>query len=206
MKRAAATLPYTAWGTYRGIQSVMKKLYGDSSVFDRTIAIQGLGSVGARLAELLFWEGAKLIISDIDEEKTARLAKIYGAGTASHQDILKVECDVLAPCALGGILSADTIPNLRCKAVAGCANNQLLKDSDGDILLKRGILYAPDFIINAGGLINVTEELAEEGYSPSVARGKTHNLYDELMKIYEMADNNKISTHAAASISRRLSD
>ncbi len=197
-KSSGNPAPYTAWGTYRGIQSVMQKLYGDKSVFDRTIAIQGLGSVGARLAELLFWEGAKLIISDIDEEKTARLAKIYGAATASHQDILKVECDVLAPCALGGILSADTIPSLRCKAVAGCANNQLLKDSDGDILLKRGILYAPDFIINAGGLINVTEELAEEGYSPTVARGKTHNLYDELMKIYEMADNNKISTHAAA--------
>lgn len=197
-KSSGNPAPYTAWGTYRGIQSVLQKLYGTPSVFDRTVAIQGLGSVGARLAELLFWEGAKLILSDIDEEKTERLAKMYGAKAVPPQDILKVECDVLAPCALGGILSAETIPALRCKAVAGCANNQLLKDSDGDALLKRGILYAPDFIINAGGLINVTEELAEAGYSPTVARAKTHNLYDELMKIYEMAGNNKISTHAAA--------
>ena len=197
-KSSGNPAPYTAWGTYRGIQSVMQKLFGTPSVFDRTIAIQGLGSVGSRLAELLFWEGAKLILSDVDLEKTERLAKIYGATTVAPSEILKVECDVLAPCALGGIINPETIPSLRCKAIAGCANNQLLKDSDADSLLKRGILYAPDFIINAGGLINVTEEFAESGYSPTAARTKTHNLYDELMKIYEMATNNKISTHAAA--------
>jgi leucine dehydrogenase len=190
--------PYTAWGTYRGIQSVLKKIYGSDSVQDRVIAIQGTGSVGCFLAEILFWEGAKLILTDVDRDKLLKVAKRYGAQICSAEEIMKVDCDVFSPSALGGILNAQTIPHLRCKAVAGCSNNQLLKDGDADELSKRGILYAPDFVINAGGLINVTQELDPAGYHPGLARQKIHKLYDQLMTIYDIAEQNRFSTHTAA--------
>ena len=190
--------PFTAWGTYRGIQSVIKKTHGTDSVQDKVIAIQGMGSVGCCLAEILFWEGAKLIIADIDREKVVKAAKKFGAQVCSPEEILKVECDVFSPSAMGGILNSQTIPQLRCRAIAGCANNQLLKDSDADELSKRGILYAPDFVINAGGLINVTQELESAGYHSIVARNRIHKLYDQLMTIYDIAEQNRFSTHNAA--------
>lgn len=190
--------PFTAWGTYRGIQSVLKKIYDSESPENRTIAIQGLGSVGSELAKLLFWAGARLIISDADAEKCKNVAALTGARIVSIDEIAQVECDVFSPCALGGTINEQTIPHLRCKAIAGCANNQLLKDTDGDELVARGILYAPDFVINAGGLINVTQELDFAGYNPLPARNKTHRLYDQLMVIYDIAEQNRSSTHRAA--------
>jgi leucine dehydrogenase len=190
--------PFTAWGTYRGIQSVLQKMTGNSSVEGKTVAIQGLGSVGELLSELLFWAGAKLIVADIDRAKTERIAKKFHAVACLPEEILSVECDVLAPCAMGGALNTQSILRMRCKAIAGCANNQLLKDTDADDLMRRGILYAPDFVINAGGLINVTEELDPNGYQPHVSRDKVHKLYDQLLLIYDIAEQNRISTHAAA--------
>jgi leucine dehydrogenase len=190
--------PFTAWGTYRGIQSVLKKLYDLDSPANRTIAIQGLGSVGWELARLLFWAGAHLIVSDIDADKCRDMANLTGAQITAPGEIIQVECDVLAPCALGGVINEQTVPHLKCKAIAGCANNQLLKDSDADELFAKGILYAPDFVINAGGLINVTQELNLEGYDPVAARDKTHRLYDQLMVIYDIAEHNGFSTQRAA--------
>lgn len=190
--------PFTAWGTYRGIQSVLKKLTGSDSPENKTIAIQGLGSVGYELAKLLFWSGARLIVSDIDQEKCASIAAITGAQIVPVSEVLKVECDVLAPCALGGGINEQTIPHLKCKAIAGCANNQLLKDSDADELFAKGVLYAPDFVINAGGLINVSQELDANGYNPVASRNKIHRLYDQLMVIYDIAEQNRFSTHRAA--------
>jgi leucine dehydrogenase len=190
--------PFTAWGTYRGIQSVLKKINQSDSVEGKVIAIQGLGSVGSVLTEILFWNGAKLIVSDIDGEKCNRFARQFDAQIVSPEEILKVPCDVLAPCAMGGIINTQTIPFLRCGAIAGCANNQLLRDSDADAVAKRGILYAPDFVINAGGLINVTHELETSGYNPAMARSKTHKLFDQLMVIYDIAEQNRCSTHQAA--------
>jgi len=190
--------PFTAWGTYRGIQAVLQKLDGNPSVYGKTVAIQGLGSVGSYLADYLFWNGARLILSDIDWDKTQRLAKKYGATPCPADDILSVSCDVLAPCALGGILNPQTIPNLHCRAVAGAANNQLLNDEDADLLKKRDILYAPDFVINAGGLINVSLEIEEEGYSPAKSHAKVHKLFDQLMHLFEISEQNNCSTHSAA--------
>ena len=190
--------PFTAWGVFRAIQSVLKHLYGDEKVQGRTIAIQGVGNVGQPLMEQLFWQGAKLIISDINREKVEALARRYGAQVCLPEEIMKVPCDVFAPCAMGGILNTDTIPQLRCRAIAGSANNQLLRDSDADELMQLGILYAPDFIANAGGLINVAQELDSLGYSSSTARDKIHSLYDQLLLIYSIAAENNISTHAAA--------
>ena len=197
-KSSGNPAPFTGWGTYRGIQATLKQIFGTDSVKDRTIAIQGLGSVGGWLAEMLFWHGAKLILSDIDWEKTLVLASKLGGVACPADDILMQSCDILAPCAMGGILNPQTIPQLKCKGIAGCANNQLLSDGDGQELMKKGILYAPDFVINAGGLINVTEELAKEGYSPQVARRKIDNIYHQLTEIFEFAKAHQLSTHESA--------
>lgn len=190
--------PFTAWGTYRGIQSVLKKLYDFDSVENRTIAIQGLGSVGYELAQFLFWAGARLIVSDIDREKCERIARMVGAKVVAPDDIHKVECDVYSPCAMGGSINEKVIPQLSCRAIAGSANNQLLKDTDADELFARGILYAPDFVINAGGLLNVTEELHTDGYNSNAARIRVNKIYSQLMLIYDIAEQNKYSTHRAA--------
>jgi leucine dehydrogenase len=190
--------PYTAWGTFRGIQAVLQTIDGSPSVAGKTIAVQGLGSVGHALAELLFWHGAKLIVSDIDWEKTQRYSKKWGAIACPADDILSISCDVLSPCALGGIINSQTILNLRCRAIAGSANNQLLNDQDADLLKQKGILYAPDFVINAGGLINVSFEIAEEGYNPTQARAKVDKLYDQLIRLFEISEQNNCSTHQAA--------
>lgn len=189
---------FTAWGVYRGIQAALKKMYGTDSVKGRTVAIQGVGSVGAILADLLFWNGAKLIVADKDASKALKIAKKYEARYTNSEEILSVPCDVLSPCALGGIINKDTIKNLQCKAIAGAANNQLLLDSDGDLLIQKGILYAPDFVINAGGLINVTEELYPQGYSPVSSLEKVNALYDLLLEIFDSSEKNGISTHQTA--------
>jgi leucine dehydrogenase len=189
---------FTAWGTFRGIQSVLKKVHGSSDLGGRKIAIQGIGSVGFELAKLLFWAGAHLIISDLDYKKCLELQQLTGAVILSTEEILKIECDVLAPCAMGGVLNPRTIPFLRCLAIAGCANNQLLNDSDAEDICNLGILYAPDFVINAGGLINVSLELEAEGYNPIRARARINRIYDQLMVIYDIAEQNGFSTHRAA--------
>jgi len=190
--------PFTAWGTFRGIQASIKKIYGSDSLEGKIVAVQGLGNVGAVLCDYLFWAGADLILSDIDENKAKRLAAKYGARTVSVDQILKVDCDVLAPCALGAIINDQTIPHFRCRAIAGSANNQLHRDHHANALDEKGILYAPDFVINAGGLLNVSAELEETGYLPSWPREKAHRIYDTLLAIYEIAEKNQESTHAAA--------
>ena len=190
--------PFTAWGIYRGIQSVIKKLDGTSSVAGKRIAIQGLGSVGELLLGYLFWNGAEVIATDPDEKKLQRLAAQYGIETCGLDEIYQVPCDVFAPCALGGVINSLTIPQFKCRAIAGAANNQLLEDRHGDELYERKILYAPDFVINAGGLINVLCELEASGYKASKARHKTDQIYDQLLTIYDVAEKNNYSTAKAA--------
>jgi leucine dehydrogenase len=189
---------FTAWGVYRGMQAALKKVYGSESVSGRTIAIQGVGSVGKILADTLFWHGAKLIITDVAIERAQKVAKQYGATFCQPDDIWNVNCDVFSPCALGGILNAHTIPQLKCKVIAGAANNQLLTERDGEELQKRGILYAPDYVINAGGLINVAEEITKEGYHPVKSRDKVDRLFDQLSAIFEIAEKENCSTNQAA--------
>jgi len=190
--------PYTAKGVFRGIEASLYQLDGSSSVQGKTIAIQGMGSVGSALADYLFWEGANLIISDIDMKKAHSLAHRYQAQVVAPSEILFAPCDVLAPCALGGILDEKTIPKLRCRAVAGGSNNQLLRPEHARFLKLRKILYAPDFVINAGGLINVICELSPEGYNAGNARHKVDEIYHQLLTIYRIAEQNNTSTHEAA--------
>lgn len=190
--------PFTAWGTFRGIQSIVKRLYMSDSLEGKKVAVQGLGNVGGFLVEHLFWAGADLILADIDSEKLQKFAKKYNAKIVGCDEIWKVECDIFVPCAAGGIINDQTISEFRCKGIAGCANNQLLRDTHAEILRDRGILYAPDFVINSGGLLNVSVELDDEGYNPRIPRYKVHHIYDTLLAIYEIAEKNRESTHQAA--------
>ncbi|MCF7852289.1 MAG: leucine dehydrogenase [Simkaniaceae bacterium] len=190
--------PYTAWGVFRGIQATVNTLFGDDSVEGKTVAIQGLGAVGKALAEHLFWHGAQLIVADIDPEVTEWAKLKLSAKVVPTDEILFVECDILAPCALGGIINSDTIPRLRCKAIAGGANNQLLNEQDGQSLFDRNILYAPDFVINAGGVINAEFDLHPEGHIPAVARNKVENIYNVIKSIYHIAEKNEMTTFNAA--------
>jgi leucine dehydrogenase len=155
--------PSTAMGVFLGVKAAIKRALGKDSAQGVHVAIQGVGSVGGGLARLLAGEGAKLTLADVDQARASRLASELGGSVADAADILSIEADVLSPCALGAILTADSIAQLRTPVIAGGANNQLATPEDGDHLHARGILYAPDYVINAGGIINVTLEYLGQG-------------------------------------------
>jgi len=179
---------FTAWGVYVGLHAVAQKLWGKRSLKGRTIAVQGLGSVGSKLADLLFWEGADLILTDIDAGKLKDHVYLHGAKSVSPENFIDVPCEILCPCAMGGILNATSIPRLRCLAVAGAANNQLLNPEDGFSLLERNILYAPDYIINSGGIINAAAEYEVGGYDPKISLEKVNHIYDTLAIVFEKSE------------------
>lgn len=189
---------FTAWGVYRGMRATAKKLWKDECLRKKIIAIQGLGSVGSKLANILFWEGAYLILCDRDEKLVHDHAVLYGAQVISPEKFVEVGCDILAPCAMGGILNNQTIPHLRCKGIAGAANNQLLNPENGRDLMRRGILYAPDFAINAGGIINASVEFEVGGYDPKISRDRVNHIYDTLLMIFEKAEREHKPTSLAA--------
>ncbi|GMA52441.1 leucine dehydrogenase [Alicyclobacillus contaminans] len=188
--------PMTAYGVFRGIQATANVALGSPDLAGRTVAVQGLGSVGYSLAEQLRAAGANLIVTDINEDQLRRAASELGARVVAPAEIFDVECDIFAPCALGAVINDDTVERLRCKAVAGSANNQLAEERHGDRLHERGILYAPDYVINAGGLINVADEL--EGYNADRARKKVEGIYDIMLEIYNIAEREGIPTYRAA--------
>jgi len=189
--------PFTARGVYNGIRAAVKYKLGKDSLEGLTVAVQGVGHVGLYLCENLHRDGAKIIVSDIIQEHLDEAVQKYGATIISPDDILSVECDVLSPCALGAILNDDTIPNLKTAIVAGGANNQLANDSHGVRLMDRGILYAPDYVINAGGIINVSGETSGN-YDLSSINSKVDNIYDTLIHIFERADAEKRPTNVVA--------
>ncbi len=173
--------PFTALGVRRGIEACVKLKLGRSSLEDIHVAVQGVGHVGYHLCKELAAQGAKLTVADIDPLKAERARREFGANTVPIERIFDVECDVLSPCALGSALNDDTIPRLRALVVAGAANNQLAEPRHGDDLNARGILYAPDYAINAGGLINVALEL--QTYDAAKAREQTMRVYDTIYEI-----------------------
>jgi leucine dehydrogenase len=188
--------PYTAHGVLMGIKASVKEKFGADTLKGVRIAVQGLGNVGYHLVEYLAKEQAVLTVTDIDPEKTKRVSAQFGAQAVGPDDILSVDCDVLSPCAMGAIVNDQTITKIKAKVVCGGANNQLAEARHGDMLREMNILYAPDYVTNAGGLMNVFVEL--EGYSPDRALDKTAQVYDNLMGVFAIAKRDGIGTHTAA--------
>jgi len=189
--------PVTAFGTLQGMKAAARRKNGDVDLHGKSVAVQGLGSVGMWLASYLAEEGVKVFGCDIDEEATAQAHDEHGVEIVPIGDIYDVECDIFAPCALGSVLNDETIPRLRCEVVAGAANNQLAEERHAEELANRGILYAPDFVINAGGLINVYNELTGE-YNQERALRMTRSIYLNMMRVFEIAEQAEITTADAA--------
>jgi leucine dehydrogenase len=188
--------PVTAHGVFRAIQASAKERWGSDDLTGKTVAIQGCGSVGRYLAHELHEAGAKLIVTDIDPERAKRVARETGADIVEPDAIYDVTADIFAPCALGGILNDDTIPKLKVEIVAGGANNQLLEERHGDALEQRGILYTPDYVANAGGVINVYGEVA--GWDSERALTKADEIYETVLRVFEIAKADKIPSYEAA--------
>lgn len=206
--RSGDPSPATAYGVYQGIRASLKIAVGSPDTAGRRIAIQGMGHVGVLLAERLRAEGAKVTATDIDSERVAREGERLGLSVVEPEAIYDVEADVFAPCALGAILNERTIPRLRVRAVAGSANNQLAQAEDAERLQERGIFYAPDFVVNGGGVIHVAEEFAPSGFSETSATVRVARIYDQILEIAEIARSEGITTHRAAEVlaERRIAD
>jgi leucine dehydrogenase len=188
--------PVTAYGTYRGMKAAARVKYGSDSLKGKTISVQGLGHVGYHLCTHLVLEGANLIVTDIDTAKVHRVVDEYSVEAVSPDGIYGVEADIFAPCALGAVVNDDTIKQFKVEIIAGGANNVLAEKRHGDVLHEKGILYAPDYVINAGGLINVYGEL--HGWSAERAMRKAGEIYGTLLQLFELADENQIPTYQAA--------
>ena len=188
--------PPTAFGVYQGMKACAEEVFGSGSLKGKTVAIQGFGKVGSYLAVHLRDEGVKIIASDVNERATKRAREEFGATIVSIDDIYDVECDIFSPCALGATLNRQTIPRLHCKIVAGSANNQLEEDEDGDLLQQNRILYAPDYVINGGGIINLSLELT--GYNAEAAKAQIAEIHNTIEKVISLAKSKQISTARAA--------
>jgi leucine dehydrogenase len=188
--------PVTAYGVLHGIKACALEVFGSDSLKGRTVALQGVGKVGHALCGYLVEEGAKVTIADIDVDNLARAVGDFGVETTPLAKVHAMDAEIFAPCALGGGINDDTISDLKCKIIAGAANNQLARQEHGDKLRDLGILYAPDFVINAGGLMNVEDEL--RGYDRERALHKVKGIYKQLQNIFTMARERNISTAQAA--------
>ena len=194
--RSGDPSPVTAHGVFRAIQASAKERWGQDDIADRTVAVQGCGHVGYFLAKELHEAGAKLVVTDIDAERVKRVTTEFGARAVAPEEIYGVKAEIFAPCALGAIVNDKTIPQLKCEIVAGAANNQLLEERHGNALEEKGILYAPDYVANAGGVINVYSELA--GWTSARAFRKADEIYDTVLKVFSIAKQDKVPTYQAA--------
>jgi leucine dehydrogenase len=188
--------PVTAYGVYRGIKAAAMAKYGSDSLSGKRVTVQGVGHVGYYLCQNLASEGARLVVTDIDQERVQRIVHEFGAEAVAPDAIYGVEADIYAPSALGATVNDDTIPLLKVSIVAGAANNVLGEARHGDDLHARGILYAPDYVINAGGLINVYGEL--NGWTAERSMRKAGDIYTTLLRIFELSANAGLPTYVAA--------
>jgi leucine dehydrogenase len=187
--------PYTAYGTTQGIKAALQNKFGDEEIGKYSYAVQGAGHVGYYLVKQLLEEGAKVFVTDINEEALAKVEEL-GAEVVGLDDIYDVDADVFSPCALGAIVNENTIPRFKFKIIAGAANNQLANDECGDELTRRGIVYAPDYAVNAGGLMNVSIEF--EGWNHERALRMSRTIYYNVGQIFKIAERDGISTWKAA--------
>lgn len=188
--------PVTAYGVYRGMKAAAKEAFGTDSLEGKVIAVQGVGNVAYTLCKHLHEEGAQLIVTDIHKESVQRAVNDFGAKAVEPDEIYSVECDIFAPCALGAIINDQTIPQLKAKVIAGAANNQLKDTRHGEIIHEMGIIYAPDYVINAGGVINVADELY--GYNRERALKKVELIYNNIEKVLDISKRDNIPTYLAA--------
>jgi leucine dehydrogenase len=178
--------PFTALGVLHAIEATVERTFGSASLKGRTAAVVGLGHVGLRVARLLHRAGAKLIVADIDRAKRAEAAKL-GAKWATPATAMTAAVDVLVPCALGGVFDHDSVSRIQAPAVAGAANNQLAEADVADLLRGHGVLWAPDFVANAGGIVNISVEFEPGGYDAARARARTAEIGDTLRRVYDDA-------------------
>ncbi len=189
--------PITAYGVFMGMKAAAKYKFGSDILEDKSVFVQGIGNVGEALVEHLVNEGARVTITDISEERMEAVSKTYGASIYRGEDIYSEDMDIYAPCALGATINDDTIYKLKAKVIAGAANNQLAnEDKHGRLVQERGIVYAPDFLINAGGIINVYAEL--EDYGRQEIMRKTENIYNTTLEILKHAEANDVTAQTAA--------
>ncbi|MEO6883893.1 MAG: Glu/Leu/Phe/Val dehydrogenase [Bacteroidia bacterium] len=199
--------PVTAYGVYMGMKASAKELWGSDSLKGKKVSVQGIGHVGESLVEYLAKDGVKVFISDINEERLKSVAKKYGSEVVAGDKLYDLDVDIYAPCALGATVNNDTIERLKCTIIAGSANNQLADEKvHGELVMKKGILYAPDFVINAGGLINVYSELT--GYKRERAMAQTENIYNTTREIFNISKKENIPTYVAANriAEKRIAD
>jgi leucine dehydrogenase len=194
--RSGDPSPLTAYGAFHALRACAIERYGAPSLRGKHVAVQGVGHVGAHLCELLAKEGSRLTVTDVDPAKVARARESFGAHAVEPDEIYDVEADVFSPCALGAVLDDRTIPRLRVSIVAGAANNQLAEPRHEDALVRRGILYAPDYVVNPGGIISVYGEL--HGWSAEKSKAKAQEVHGTLLGVFERARADGVSAVAAA--------
>jgi leucine dehydrogenase len=192
--------PWTALGCFLGVKACLEEVFGNADLAGKTVAIQGMGHVGTFLAEHLHRSGARLVVSDLTAERAKEAAARFGATPVAPDAIYDVPCDVFSPCALGAVINDETLRRLKTKIVAGAANNVLLREEHGDRLKEMGILYAPDYVINAGGIINVSIEVEPGGYDEARSRRKVENIYGALKTVFRIAKDEGVSTNRASNL------
>ena len=192
--------PATAFGVFSGMKAALEHAFGSGDVRGRRVAVQGLGAVGTHLCEFLHEGGAQLVVTDISQARIDHAVSAFGATAVAASDIYDVDCEVFAPCALGAVVNDDTLPRLKVRVIAGSANNQLAEARHGEALQARGIVYAPDFIINGGGVINVADELKPGGYDRDRAYAQVAQIGAKVARALKLADERGISSAAAAEI------
>jgi leucine dehydrogenase len=204
--RSGDPSPVTAFGVYRGIKACAKFVYGDDSLVGKTVTVQGCGNVGYHLCQHLAEEGAKLVVTDIDAHRVQRVVEEFKATAAKPDDIYAVDADIFAPCALGAVVNDDTVRQFKVAIIAGAANNQLDEERHGDMLDEQGIVYAPDYVINSGGLINVNAEV--EGWSLERSHRKAAEIYETILGVLQIAQEEGIPSYVAADrlAERRIRD
>jgi len=191
--------PVTAYGVYMGVKACAKKAYGSDSLEGKRIALQGAGNVASTFARYAAKEGAKLFITDIYEEKAKALAEEVNGTVVKPDEIYGLDVDIFTPCALGGIINDETMGQFKCDIIAGGANNVLdIEEKHGLELMDKGIIYAPDYVINAGGLINVAGEL--EGYNETRCLNRAGKIYDTILGILDYSESNAMPTFVASNI------
>jgi leucine dehydrogenase len=192
--------PWTALGCVHGMRACLEEVHGGPAFEGRTVVVQGAGHMGDHLARRLAEAGATIVVTDLSPEAARETAARTGATAVAPDRAYEIPCDVFAPCALGAVLNDATIPRLQCRIVAGGANNQLLREEHGDRLRERGILYAPDYVVNAGGLLNAADELSPGGYDEERVRRKVEAIGTTLREVFRLAREKGVATNRASNM------